>query len=152
MSRIPIENINSQDTVEDTSHLEDPFLIKFYRRTNIKGIGVYVRREYFSHLDVWDKHILGKHIRKILLSSKFGKYIKCVFFDSSHPDMDNLGSMNAWLKSILQLSFMKEDQENILLYTLCTHCENICTIKHHMDNLSEFLTEHNACKSCYYGI
>ena len=78
--------------------------------------------------------------------------MKCIFFDTSEADMDNLASMNEWLDTIIQLAFKKEDQENILLYTLCQHCQNICTIKHHMDNVSLFLTQFSACKSCTYGM
>lgn len=151
MPRIRRIGINTNESVEDKSNIDDPFLVKFYSQHGTKGLGIYVRSEYFSNLEVWDKHVLGKHICKILTSKRFGNYLKCIYFDTTEIAGD-LNEMNEWMDTILQLRFKKDDKENILLFMMCPHCENLCTYKHTMDHLSLFLPEFNCCRMCCYGI
>lgn len=149
--RIPLPGGNATDPyVIDLSESDDPFLMRHFNRNGQKGVGVYVRSAYFSNLDVWDKHVLGKIIRRIIRRHTYGTHLKFIFFDSTE-DESTQSQMSEWLDTVWELTLEHGGQENIYLFTLCDHCDNLATIKFTMSRLPEYICKYHACKSCCYG-
>ena len=147
MPRRRITLPDGNTTIPDVSQADDPFAVRFFKKEGASGIAIYVRSAYFLNLEVWDKHVLGRNISKIIKSRKYAAYYKCIFFDSTE-DESTQSQMSEWLDTVWTLTFQHGGQENIYLFTLCAHCENLATIKWTMDHLPKYITKSHACSTC----